>query len=116
MTAQGFEAENYVDADGRPAGGFVSGTGISIMWQAGPLGNGADRQVPNGAFVEDVINAARQRIESYQDGPFKCRENALAITKLEEAVHWLNARTAKRIAAGVEGTHGTVPGEAGHGV
>lgn len=33
-----------------------------------------------------------------------CRENSLAITKLEEALHWLEARTKNRKAAGVEGT------------
>lgn len=94
--------------DGNPAGGYVRGTGLSIDWQNGPLGRGFDRHEPNGAFVETVIEAARQRIEYYQtgcNGKFACRENALAITKLEEALHWLNHRTAAREARGVEGTH-----------
>jgi hypothetical protein len=34
-----------------------------------------------------------------------CSENALAITKLEEATHWLKARTNRREAQGTEGTH-----------
>lgn len=34
---------------------------------------------------------------------FPCRENALAITKLEEALMWLEKRTADRKARGVEG-------------
>lgn len=98
-------SQNYVDEQGRPAGGTVQGTGLSIVWQNGPLGRDGDRQEPNGAFVENVIYAALQRLEHYQTSPFKCRENALAITKLEEALHWLNSRTARREEAKVEGTH-----------
>ena len=96
---------NHNDENGRPAGGSVRGTGLSIDWQNGPLGRGEDRVEPNGAFVETVIAAAIQRIEWYQTLPFQCRENALAITKLEEALHWLNARTNRREAQGTEGTH-----------
>ena len=49
----------------------------------------------------DVDKKAREikRIEFYQtasNGRFKCRENAIAITKLEEALLWLNKRTQDR--------------------
>lgn len=102
-----FDATNYLDDEGRPAGGFVRGTGLRIVWQNGPLGapDDPDRQEPNGAFVETVIAAAKQRIEHYNEGQFACRENSLAITKLDEALHWLNARTQRRVDANVEGTH-----------
>lgn len=100
-----FKAFNNVDDNGNPAGGVVEGVGLSIVWQNGPLGRGEDRKEPNGAFVETVIAAAKQRIEFYQASKFNCRENALAITKLEEALHWLNHRTAAREARAVEGTH-----------
>lgn len=102
---QQIEALNYKDDEGRPNGGTVFGVGLSIQWQRGPLGRGEDRMEPNGAFVETVIEAARQRIEFYQSTQFKCRENALAITKLEEALHWLRSRTQRRETAGTEGTH-----------
>lgn len=102
---QPMNCDNWNDEHGRPAGGFVQATGLRIDWQNGPLGRGADRVEPNGAFVETVIAAALQRIEYYQSSGFSCRENALAITKLEEALHWLNARTSRREAQGVEGTH-----------
>lgn len=97
--------ENENDPDGNPYGGFVRGKGINIDWQQGPLGRGEDRKEPNGAFVETVISAALQRIEYYQSTQFKCRENAIAITKLEEALHWLEARTRNREKRQVEGTH-----------
>ncbi|TDI97078.1 MAG: hypothetical protein E2O29_01810 [Deltaproteobacteria bacterium] len=79
-----------------------------MNWQDGPLGRGTERQEPNGAFVETVISAAKQRIEFYQkanDGKFKCPENAMAIIKLEEALHWLDHRTKEREERSVEGTH-----------
>lgn len=102
---QAFEAKNYLDDQGRPAGGHVIGKGLNIDWQNGPLSVDGIRKDPNGAFVETVIAAALQRIEHYQAGQFNCHENALAINKLEEALHWLNARTNRRVTQGVEGTH-----------
>ena len=97
--------DHRLDADGNPAGGTTTGTGISISWQDGPLGRGSERIEPNGAFVEGVIAAALGRLQYYQDTKFRCRENALAITKLEEALHWCQHRTADREARAVEGTH-----------
>jgi hypothetical protein len=85
-----YAAENKNDENGNPAGGSVVGVGIAITWQDGPLGRGVDRKEPNGAFVETVIDAARQRIQYYQDSRFACRENEIALRKLEEALLWLN--------------------------
>lgn len=61
----------------------------------------------NGTTNEDVIRLLIDRITSLNemhDRKYACRENTLAITKLEEALHWLESRTAKRLARGVEGT------------
>jgi len=105
---QVLNTSNTTDENGNPTGGYVKAVGVDITWQDGPLGRGEERQEPNGAFVEGVIEAARQRIDFYQkanNGKFACRENALAITKLEEALHWLNSRTRRRDEAGIEGTH-----------
>lgn len=105
---QGTYVANYSDSQGNPAGGCVTGTGIAIDWQNGPLMVDGQRQQPNGAFVEDVIAAVLQRIQYYQEaagGKFRCRQNAIAITKLEEALFWLRDRTEERERRGVEGTH-----------
>jgi hypothetical protein len=104
---QTYTHDQYVDADGRPRGGEARATGVVIDWQNGPLREqGGDQPAePNGAFVETIIAIAKERIEFYNESQFRCRENSLAITKLEEALHWLNARTARRTAEGVEGTH-----------
>lgn len=97
--------QHNLDENGKPAGGSTTGTGIQIDWQNGPLGRGSDRIEPNGAFVEGVIQAAIGRLEHYNSTEFRCRENSLAVTKLEEALHWLEHRTAAREERQVEGTH-----------
>lgn len=102
---QAFDAVNHNDAEGNPAGGSVIGNGLAIQWQNGPLGRGESRREPNGAFVEDVIAAALQRLQYYNETEFRCRQNSLAITKLEEALFWLRDRTEEREAREVEGTH-----------
>lgn len=58
----------------------------------------------NGVMNEDLLHMVRIRLESFQKSQFKCRENALAITKIEEALHWLGHRTKAREDRGVEGT------------
>ncbi|AQN32530.1 hypothetical protein BCP12_118 [Bacillus phage BCP12] len=45
------------------------------------------------------------RLQFFQNTKFACRENAMAITKLEEALMWLNKRTTDRRNRGVEGTY-----------
>lgn len=102
---QELRAKNMKDEFGNPTGGKVLGTGIRIVWQDGPLGTGPERKAPNGAFVEGVLQAALQRLEFFQESRFNCPENASAIIKINEALHWLNHRTAKREARKVEGTH-----------
>lgn len=65
--------------------------------------NEANREL--GVTHEALLAILIDRMQAFQKGPYSCRENALALTKLEEAAHWLNARTARRVAQGVEGTH-----------
>ena len=74
---------------------------LTIVFQNGPI---AEAGV-NGITHEALIAILVDRLRCFQDGPYKCRENALALTKLEEAQHWLHARTRTRLARGVEGTH-----------
>ena len=57
----------------------------------------------NGVQIEDVIDVLIGKWQEYQRGELPCRENALAITKLEEARMWLNERTRNREKQGVEG-------------
>lgn len=103
---QGFFSQHWTDPGNQaPAGGVTSGRGFTISWQNGPLGRGDTRREPNGAFVEDIIAAAGERIEFYQAGKFNCAENAKALGHLREALQALESRTASREARAVEGTH-----------
>ena len=71
----------------------------TIKWQVGPI-----HEVGiNGTTIEDVLDVLAARLRGFQSGPFKCRENALAITAIEEARNWLLQRTRARQAQGVEG-------------
>jgi hypothetical protein len=90
---------------GNPAGGVSSGRGFTISWQNGPLGQGDERKEPNGAFVEDVIQAVIQRLEFYQTSRFSCEANEKAIAALLLAARDLDHRTKDREARHVEGTH-----------
>jgi hypothetical protein len=59
----------------------------------------------NGITHEALIAILVDRLEGFQSGPYACRENALALTKLQEAQMWLQKRTRDRMARNVEGTH-----------
>ena len=75
-------------------------TCAEIRFQKGPIKeNGV-----NGCHNEDLIAIVLDRLQCLNQGDFACRENSIAITKLEEALMWLNKRTADRKARGVEGT------------
>jgi hypothetical protein len=57
----------------------------------------------NGLTQEVLLAICIDRLQAFQCGPFGCRENALALTKIEEAQHWLQHRTRSRMERGVEG-------------
>lgn len=59
----------------------------------------------NGVCNEDLIAMVICRLDHFQKSEFSCRENALALTKLEEALMWLRKRTTAREMRNVEGTH-----------
>ena len=110
------EARNRVDVDNNPTGGHVilgveddstENAVLHIEWQDGPRGipNSDKLLPPNGAFVEDVIWAALQRLEFFNEGKYRDRANSIAITKLEEALQALKNRQLERSYRGVEGKH-----------
>ena len=67
------------------------------------LQNGPIKEVgKNGCQVTDVIAVAKHIIEQL-NAKFPCRENAMTITKLDEALLWQEKRTKDREARNVEG-------------
>jgi hypothetical protein len=59
----------------------------------------------NGIFMEDLLAIVIDRLYKFQKSEFKCRENAIVITKLEESLMWLRKRTLNRKTRGVQGTY-----------
>ena len=72
-----------------------------VQFQKGPIKVAGINGVMNESLIAMVIH----RLQAFQSSEFKCRENALAITKLEEALFWLGSRTKVREKRGVEGTN-----------
>ena len=56
----------------------------------------------NGLQAFDLLVFVKDLFKSL-NAVFPCRENSLTITKLEEAIHWQEARTKDRENRGVEG-------------
>ena len=70
-----------------------------IKFQKGPV----QETGPNGLTNESLLAVVIDRLQGFQAGDFSCRENALALTKLQEAMHWLQHRTLDRLKRRVEG-------------
>ncbi len=87
----------------RPGLEYIGSGGNTIHIQAGTI----PEYGPNGFKVEELIAIAVDVIDYYQEchqnGQLSCRENAIAKTKLQEALLWLKERTNQRMYQGVEG-------------
>lgn len=62
------------------------------------------KMVVAGTTNEELLEVLLDRM-NYLQTKFPCRENALAITNLEQGLLWLYRRTANRQKKGVEGKH-----------
>lgn len=71
-----------------------------VKFQNGPIGEVG----VNGVTHEALLAIVADRLEGYQSGPYACRENALSLTSVQQAMHWLFSRTIARLRRGVEGT------------
>lgn len=74
---------------------------LDIQFQHGP------RHEPDsvpGVTEAAVLAVLIDRMRGFQAGPFACRENALALTHLEDALHWVQHRARDRARRGVLGT------------
>ena len=72
-----------------------------VQFQLGPRGvEGSTTGCTTAALIAILLD----HLEGFQAGDYRCRENALAITKLEEAVHWIKHRADARAKRGVLGT------------
>ena len=66
------------------------------------------RKLPDsvhGVLDTDLLEIVRDRLKGFQSGEFSSRENACALTHIEEALMWLNRRVEDRIERNVLGTN-----------
>lgn len=59
----------------------------------------------HGVLDTDLLEIVRDRLKCFQAGDFACRENACALTHIEEALMWMNKRVEDRAERGVLGTN-----------
>lgn len=62
----------------------------------------SDGSFENGTTIEEVLTVSIKRLT---DNKLPCRETSLAITKLEEALMWLNKSKEDRVFRNIEGKH-----------
>lgn len=74
----------------------------NLSFQNGPIATPEDF---NGLTNEALLAVLIDRMRGFQEGPYKSRENAIALTHMEDALMWLQKRTRDRLARGVEGKH-----------
>lgn len=69
--------------------------------------NGArkDENALHGLIDSDLLEIVRHRLQCFQAGPYTSRENAVALTHIEEALMWMNRRVEDRIERNVLGTY-----------
>lgn len=73
-----------------------------IQFQNGPRND--ENSIP-GVIDTDLLEIVRDRLKGFQAGEFATRENACALTHIEEALMWLNRRVEDRIERQVLGTN-----------
>lgn len=88
-------ATHSVQADGHVS---VVGCSVQFYLQDGPVKENGR----NGADATDMIRYAIGLYREFNSA-FPCRENSISLTKLEEALHWQEARTRDREKRNVEG-------------
>ncbi len=114
-TIQKREKLNIVSAEGNPTNGgayhrySIESVDCSerdpivqhtIQFQDGP--RNVEGSIP-GIIDTDLLEIVRHRLQCFQKGPFSSRDNACALTHIEEALMWMNRRVEDRIERNVLG-------------
>ena len=76
-------------------------TRTDIKFQKGPRNEVGSI---GGVLDVDLLEIVRDRLKCFQAGEFASRENACALTHIEEALMWMNKRVEDRAERGVLGT------------
>ena len=86
---------------------IISATDNSTVYANIQFQNGARKLSDSihGILDTDLLEIVRHRLQCFQQGEFATRENAIALTHIEEALLWMNKRVEDRIERGVLGTN-----------
>lgn len=76
----------------------VAPKSVTFVGQRGPV----QAVGVNGCQIDDILTFVLGTLQTFNK-VFPSRENSLAITKLQECLHWLDARRQEREERGVEG-------------
>lgn len=71
-----------------------------ILYQQGPRNVEGSRP---GILDSVLLAIVADRMRCFNSGPFSARENALVLTHVQEAIHWLKHRADERTRRGVLG-------------
>ena len=63
------------------------------------------QDLTHGVLDTDLLEIVRHRLQCFQKGNFATRDNAVALTHVEEALMWMNRRVEDRIERDVLGTN-----------
>ncbi len=89
----------YIEEEGWPqVHGEISR--VTFQTQSGPIKEFGE----NGGQIDDIIEWVKEKIEGFNK-QFPCRENAMIVTKLDEALLWSMKRKLDREKRLVEGTN-----------
>lgn len=95
-----YDIPTYKVIDGQ----MVDGDGMQLKFCKGDKSNASIfRQ--EGVFTETLIQVAKQYLEAVNKGELATRETSSAITKLDEALMWLDKRRQDRELRGVAETY-----------
>lgn len=83
-----------------PRGPWLSASRIVFQ-----KGHRLDQDSVSGVLDCDLLEIVRDRLQCFQRGEFSCRENAIALTHIEEALMWMNKRVEDRAERNVLGTY-----------
>jgi len=104
--------KEYITIEGNEAGAGGASTEYDIHVDMGDNGNdtsnfrfqtGNPAEEVNGLTNEALLSVVLDRLQGFAKGPFPSRETSIAITKIEEALHWMHSRSLEREDRGVLG-------------
>lgn len=93
-----YQSAQISDGEGIIHSIAIDGNKVTFTIQDGPIGDVGI----NGIQVTGMLEYVKEVYKSL-NAAYPCRENSITITKIEEAIHWQDARTKDRETRGVEG-------------